>query len=134
MNLFHPSHLITFPQETRKAIDLEGHWSKEYRPFVPFEPNPIQYEKEFSKLLDKFPAPNDYVQVEGPKLKGKLPRLTPSFLFPLRWSVIYWLSFFSPVVFFLLSYLHIHAYTYILTYILTYLTHIPIYIFTLYRN
>lgn len=62
-------------QETRKAIDLEGHWSKEYRPFVPFEPNPIQYEKEFSKLLDKFPAPNDYVQVEGPKLKGDLDKL-----------------------------------------------------------
>ena len=48
--------------ETRKALDLEEHWSKdeEDRPSAAFSHNPEEYERRFEKQLDLYPVPEDY--------------------------------------------------------------------------
>jgi ribosome-associated protein len=47
---------------TRKAIDLEAHWSTDQnaRPSVTFSHNEDAYEKSFESLLEQYPVPDNY--------------------------------------------------------------------------
>lgn len=51
--------------DTRKHLDLEGHWSKKERPVVVYNKNPIAYEQNFAKVLDKYPCPQDYIKTDN---------------------------------------------------------------------
>lgn len=45
--------------DTRKRIDLESHWSMHERPVIAYNKNENEYEKQFSKLLDEYPLPEE---------------------------------------------------------------------------
>lgn len=51
-------HLM-LPQ-TRKAVDLESHWSNANKPNVTYSPDESTYEKNFEELLEKHPIPEGY--------------------------------------------------------------------------
>ena len=43
-------------------IDLESHWTMKERPIAVFNRNEEIYEENFSKLLDEFPCPDEYIK------------------------------------------------------------------------
>lgn len=46
--------------DTRKAIDLESHWSMEERPYIPYCRTEREYDEHFERLLQKFPIPKGF--------------------------------------------------------------------------
>lgn len=44
-------------------MDLEAHWSAKIRPTATFHIDKDVYEREFEKLLDKYPVPDDYADL-----------------------------------------------------------------------
>eukprot|EP01039_Chlorochromonas_danica_P009576 gene9576-10583_t len=48
--------------DTRKHLDLESHWSMKERPYLPSTDNALEYDKQFNKLLDQYPVPDEYME------------------------------------------------------------------------
>ena len=46
--------------ETRKNLDLEGHWSMDERPSLPYAKDERDLSKKMDDLLDKYPCPEEY--------------------------------------------------------------------------
>lgn len=47
-------------RDTRKALDIESHWSGKERPQLPVKRSEAEYEAAFSKLLEEHPLPDNY--------------------------------------------------------------------------
>jgi len=48
--------------DTRRHVDLESHWTMKERPCVPYSKSEAEYEENFSRLLDQYPCPDDYIK------------------------------------------------------------------------
>lgn len=43
-------------------MDLETLWTMDKRPSVVFSRDPVEYEANFVKMLEKYPCPPDYIK------------------------------------------------------------------------
>lgn len=52
---------LMLPQ-TRSALNIEDHWSREEKPMVPFNSDSKEYDQRFEELLEQYPVPDDYAR------------------------------------------------------------------------
>lgn len=50
---------------TRKALNIESHWSTEEKPHVGFHLNSKEYDARFEEMLEQYPVPDDYARSRG---------------------------------------------------------------------
>ena len=52
---------LMLPQ-TRTALNIEDHWSREEKPSVAYAADTKEYDARFEELLEQFPVPDDYAR------------------------------------------------------------------------
>lgn len=61
--------IAVFPKETRKHLDLEGHWSAAERPMIPLSVDTPEFEHKMDELLRKYPVPQGYGEEKSSEKK-----------------------------------------------------------------